>query len=307
MPEYSIFGGCLSADMELSGLVRTRNGRPDWTLRTSPAPPGERALELLGEEAVEPDVGVRLYRYPGGFRIEYDDTGTFDIQAGGRRLTWSPGPRPTPESVELDLMGRVLPAALHAAGNLCLHASAVAFGDAGVAFAAPKLYGKSTLAQALVLSGEARLASDDVASLDLDEPVMLRPGVPRLRLRSDSAGHGEADVPTEGAKVAIDGLSPERILSRSVPLAAIYLLDPQPADPERPAVCRTRISGPAAAIGLVACAKLAHLLGKGESGVLLSRAARAATSVPVYSLAIVRDFQRLPEVVQAVTGWHADH
>jgi hypothetical protein len=120
--------------------------------------------QMLGEDDVQQGVRVRLYRSADGFRLEYDDTGTFDISADGSQIFWCPGASVAMQAVEMDLIGRVLAAAMHAAGTLCLHGSAVAVNGGGIAFLAPKFHGKSTLAQAMVAAG-ARLATNNVVPI----------------------------------------------------------------------------------------------------------------------------------------------
>ncbi|HWA14782.1 MAG TPA: hypothetical protein VG817_00005, partial [Gemmatimonadales bacterium] len=59
------------------------------------------------------------------------------------------------------------------------------------------------------------------------------------------------------------------------------------------------------ALALVGHGKLTPLLGKEESAVTLQRATAIARKVPVYALSIVRDFARLPAVVEQLLAWHS--
>ena len=79
-------------------------------------------------------------------------------------------------SAQADITSRVLALALHAGGVFSLHASAVSIDGAGVAFLAPKHYGKSTLCSALVLAG-ARALSDDTVPVRPGNPPSLSPGI----------------------------------------------------------------------------------------------------------------------------------
>jgi hypothetical protein len=207
MDRYSVFGGCLQSAVPFPELRPLHDGTPDWTLQRIHAAAGEVAAELLGEDRADVDVGVRLFRIAEGFRLAYDDTGSFDVLDMGARILWHPGPIVRAEAVRLDILGRVLPVALHASGALCLHGSAVAVEGNGIAFLAPKLHGKSTLAQAMVAAG-ARMASDDVVPVYGGAPARMAPGVPSARLWSDSLGQLGIRSPARSPSVSIRSAPP---------------------------------------------------------------------------------------------------
>lgn len=302
---YSVYGGCLRSEVAFPSLPPAR-GAAHWRLRRMAGVPEAGALEPLGEDRVDGDVRVRLARRAGGFRLTYDDTGIFDVLAGGARIHWYPGEGAAPEAVRLDVLGRVLPLALHASGTLCLHGSAVEMGGRGLAFLAPKRHGKSTLARALVRGGAA-LVSDDVVAVDPRSAApRMRPGVPQVRLWGDSAARlaSGADARTDMfGKLTIDATAGERSAAGDVPLSAIYLLAPVRAGAPS-AARRTPLPPTAAAMALLPEARLAPLLGKGEGASLLEGAVRLAGAVPVYTLEVVRDFDRLAEVVDQLREWH---
>lgn len=305
MPDYSVFGGVLRSEIPFPQLPATA-GAPTWRLSRASSPPAAPG-ELLGEDRVDGALRVRLFRRPAGFRLEYDDTGAFDVDATGGEIRYYEGPAPVPEAVQLDVLGRVLPAAMHAAGVLSLHGSAVELAEGAVAFLAPKGAGKSTLAQALVRAG-ARLITDDVVPLEFAVGgVRMRPGLPEVRLRRDSARHLEADetLPLRaGGKVALRPSAARRSDRKSLPVAALYLLRSAPAAGARQADRGSPLSAVAAAMALLGEARLALLLGGSEAPVLLERAVRVARSVPVYALHVPRDFACLTAAARQVLGWH---
>src|SRR5919202_2949720 len=176
MPQYSLFGGCFSSDIPFPELRPTDDPTTDWTFRRASALP-PMAQPVLMSDGVWPS-GIRLstYSHGGGFRLDYSDTGVFDISPDGALITWCPRPDTSEEVARHDTLGIVLSMALHAAGLLPLHGSAVAIGGAGVAFLAPSGTGKSTLALALVRGG-ARMLTDDTLPVDLGPPVTAWPGV----------------------------------------------------------------------------------------------------------------------------------
>lgn len=307
MFDYSVFGGCLRSEIPFPELRPISSRQPTWTLRRSDRPTVAAESVLLGTDTVDGPVKVRLFKTGRGFQLVYDDTGCFDVSASGAEIHWHPGQNARVEAARLDVIGRVLALAAHAAGGLCLHGSAVATEGGGIAFLAPKYHGKSTLAHALVAAG-ARLATDDAVPVELGTPVMMRPGVHRIRLWTDSAERvGQAGFkidPSAVDKHCLDQLPADRLMTRPVPLSAVYLLAPTPSEAGGSAVERQRLPSVPAALSLVRNATVGPLLGGPESEAVLERAVALARVVPVFALKVVRDFERLPEVVEQLMEWH---
>ncbi|MBA2243759.1 MAG: hypothetical protein H0W11_02315 [Gemmatimonadetes bacterium] len=307
MPDYSIFGGRFRSELPFPELRPHPGGHADWTLRKVDAPPLSGSGMLLGEDCVPGSMHVRLYRLPGGFRLVYDDSGSFDIPEGGAQILWCPAPGANEDAVRLDVIGYAFAVVFHAAGTLCLHGSAVGLPSDGVAFIAPKLHGKSTLAHALTDAG-ARLVTDDALPVQIGRPPMLRPGIHQVRLRSDSASrliYGEVP-PRSGlaGKHVLTDFPEDRLVLDTMPLSAIYLLSPVRPESNAPAAERDLLPPMAATLALVRQTKGGCLLGRSESAVVLDRAADLARTVSVYRLRVVRDFDRLDEVVEQLFDWH---
>ncbi|MBA4157083.1 MAG: hypothetical protein H0X65_06360 [Gemmatimonadetes bacterium] len=307
MPDYAIFGGCFRSDLSFPELPPHPGGVADWALRIVASPPLHGSGTLIGEDHIPGSMHVRLFRMPEGFRLAYDDTGTFDIPDGGAEILWCPGAEANEDAARLDVIGYGFATAFHAAGTLCLHGSAVGLQSGGVAFVAPKLHGKSTLAHALVEAG-ARLATDDALPVSIGNPPMMRPGIHQIRLRSDSAARLiDGPLPARagyGGKHVLTDINAEHLVHEELPLSAIYILAPVRADGSAPAAERHLLSPVEATVHLVRQNKGGLLLGKSESPVILQRAAALARGVPVYRLRIVRDFERLPDVVEQLLQWH---
>lgn len=305
MSRYAVFGGCLSSDIDFPELVPCRESVPTWTLLTTHQTPKAEPSEYLGQDQVDPNIQVRLYRTDSGYLLRFDDTGDFLISQDGLRIEWFPGSGVRLESARIDVLGRALPLAMHVRGTFCLHGSAVACQSGGIAFLAPKLGGKSTLALALTNAG-ARLTTDDTVAVNLGPPARLHPGVHTLRLWVDSASR-LSDAPvreTPPGDKQLVGPSSDRLQLEPVPLQAIYLLSP--VQGHRAAARRERLSEVVSALALVRHAKLGPLFGGPEAMVCLRWAAALARTVPVYQLEVVRDFARLPEVVAHVLEWHGE-
>ena len=307
---HLVFGGVLDTDLAFPELPLAAPGSaPTWTLRTHHNSPPSFDETLLGKDDVDKDITVSLFKIEGGYRLAYSDTGTFDLFDEGARILWYPGDAWTEETARIDILGRVLAIALHARGELTLHASGAAFDRGTIAFIAPKHHGKSTTALAVVRSG-ARLVTDDTLGVTIEAEPKAVPGVHAVRLWSDSAeqvGTHDADVDDgPGGKLLISDLPADRLMYDKTPLAALYLLAPVlPEQAEAPAT-RVRLQPFEATITLLGQTKTGALLGGSEAATVLGLVTHVADTVPVYRLHIARDFQLLPKAVEQLREWHAD-
>jgi hypothetical protein len=304
---YAVFGGTLASDLLFPELPPTDHA-PDWTLRTvREAPSLPESLPHLGRDHVQEGVVVDLYRLAGGaLRMVYTDTGTFDVSASGREILWYPGEHADDEAARSDVLGRVLAVACHAMGLICLHASAVAFPGGALAFVAPKYHGKSTTAMALAARG-GRLITDDTLPVRLGNPPIAVPGVHAVRLWRDSVekvDDARRLDESDRTKLLISDLPPDRLMRDPSPLRAIYVLTPVAPGDSGPAAERQTMPPLEAALGLLGQTKVGALLGKSEAAVLLDRVVSLSDIVPIFTLSIVRDFDRLHEAVSSIMGWH---
>jgi hypothetical protein len=302
---YAAFGTQLNSTIELPELPHAAaTARDGWTLVVGDNTSIEKG-DLLGTDVVYGSVAVRLFGADASFRLDFDDTGSFDIRPEHRTITWHPGARRDGDAVRADILGRVIAVAMHADGSLALHASAVAIEGQGVAFLGPKHAGKSTIAMSLVRRG-ARLLTDDTLAVHIDangHPA-ASPGVHRVRLWDDSLrALGGTAQPTLGAKPTLDALPADSLQLSDVSLAACYVLAPVATAGDAP-VRRDRLSARDAALACVGFSKLGVLLGGRESGVVLDRAARLARSTAFYVATVHRDLDRLDRVADEISGWH---
>jgi hypothetical protein len=324
MLTYSVFGEQLRSEIPFPELRPATANGARWTLRVARTGPRSSDAELLGSMSVMPGVDVRLYRIPNGYRLTYDDTGTFDISGKTGEIEWFQGQQPWVEGARLDIINRVLPLALHAAGLLCLHGSAVSLDGQAIAFLAPSAYGKSSLAMAMADVG-ARIMTDDTVAVELQSPVIARPGVHSVRLLDDAAQAlvGEANQlkalsayrlarrdlqlvsPAQPAitKQVLPDLPADKLMFDAVPLTAIYLLRPVSDTGESHPVKRTQLSGARAALSLLEHIKSVTLLKKSEAPVLLDHATTIAGAVPIYLLEVLRDLGRLRDVARQLAQW----
>ena len=318
MPDYAVFGGRLRSALDFPELqpaptTPLPDGAPDWSLTIAPPDDAFAARERLGVHRYPGDVEVALLRGDGRWRVETSDLGAFDLDDDGRTLVWRASAGAREELARFDLLGRVLPIALHRAGALALHGSSVTLAGGAVAFLAPKGHGKSTLALRLAQRG-GHLLSDDVTVLRLDgDRVVAHPGVHAVRLWDDSASRLDVRAygppAAIGRKLVVAGVPDALRATRPAPLRAVYLLQPA-TGAERPAgdtaaAMRTRLGATEGALALVRHTTAGGLLGGSEAPRVLERAAAVARRVPVYLLAAARDFERLGDLAATVEGWHA--
>jgi hypothetical protein len=307
MQHYSVFGGCLHSEVELTDLPAGLARPADWTFTVSDAPPPATVRERVGTHAVE-GWFYELFRTADGLRLVFAERYVFDLERSGTIIRGYAADGAADENVRALLLGPVLALALQLADGFCLHGSAVALERRGIAFLAAKFHGKSTLALALTLAG-AKLITDDTVAVELGAQVQVRPGIHSVRLWRDSLAQlDRADldaVVVDGQKSTLTAL-PRRLLQEApVPLAAVYILEPVRPDAGRAAAERVALSPAEAAVALACHAKLPQsLLGREAVASQLQRSAAVVRDVPVYQLEIVRNFARLAEVTARIAEWH---
>lgn len=309
MPSYAIFGGRLESGLHFDGLDRAGEGPPTWRLHVREIPHPPENGTPLGTARVDDGVTVRLYRRGQGYRLAYEDTGVFDIEHAGSLIAWYRPAGVNVDNARQDVLGRVMAVALHAGGDFCLHASAVLTPQGAVGFLAPKFHGKSTLAMALVHAG-CRTLTDDILPIGFaNGRVFARPGVPRLRLWSDSARRLAPDRIEDhiSGKHTMDSLPSIRAADATFPLAALYLLSPRASGSTSEVVARHHLSSVQSALALVGQTKVGELLGGYEAPDLLQRAVLVAERIPMYRLDIVRGFERIAEAAARLVTWHKTH
>ncbi len=195
MQDYHVFGGVLRSELRFPELRECPPvSQPDWTLVRGSRVGLPRDASCLGVHRYADDVEVGLWRAGELWRVTTSDIGDFDLTDGGRRIVWGADGHDGEELARFDMLGRVLPLALHRAGALCLHGSAVATPAGAIVLLGPKGRGKSTLALALAQRG-APLLTDDVAVVEYSGgDCQVRPGVHGMRLWADAASRLGAEV-----------------------------------------------------------------------------------------------------------------
>lgn len=312
--DYYVFGGRLRSQLEFPDLSRAPDRKPPYRefLVDESGPP--RPIQLLGTNEMAPEWIYKLHRLDDGLLLEYGAVGSFRIDKHGWRLIWYPdaGSEIDPdillEMARAILLGPVMALALHQSGAICLHGSAVTIGGRAVAFVAPKHHGKSTLALALTAAG-ARLVTDDLVAIEIGTPPILLPGVHSVRLMADVAdllarGFVRA-VLKDGFKRTLTNLPQGSLVWEPAPLEAVYVIRSVVAVPDGGAVDRVLLPPTRATLALAHGKKLVdELVGLREAGTMLKEITKIVTGTPIYELKVVRDIDRLPEVVSEILAWH---
>ena len=308
---YRAFGRVLESELRLGELheIPLDARAPEWRLLLADgSPPEVPGATLIGTEdiAYGATVSLLLLR-PGEYRLVYSDTGTFDLSASTGEIRWWRSPTCDDDLAAMDILGRVLATMLHAEGAVTLHASAVAVDGAAIGFMAPKVHGKSTLAAAMTYVG-AHLVSDDALAILPGAPVRCVPGVPSVRLREESAAHFPRTKGVQAPDLprwrVIDMLPGDQVALQPMPLAALYVLSSRPADEVTEPVRRVPMGAIDAIVALSRFAKMGALLGDREGQHHVARVVDVVSTVPVYTLEIVRDLQQLEQVSATIAGWH---
>lgn len=147
------------------------------------------------------------------------------------------------------LLGPILGFILRLKGIACLHGSAFAVHNHGLALVGPSQSGKSTTAAALAQKGFPVL-SDDVLPITWEhEQTFIQPGYPRLRLWPDSvkilfgsSEHLPLITPNWDKRFLDLSADNYRFQNQALPLGAIYLLGQRTAEPAAPRIERLTLA-----------------------------------------------------------------
>lgn len=287
---------------------------PTWLdeLRTE-----QRTLWLGGASDIGGASGLRgwILREGAFFQIEYDDGTMFVLDRAGQEV-WVSWPAPlTLEDATTYLLGPVLGFLLRLRGLVCLHASAFVVGREAVALVGGAGHGKSTTVAAFAQRGFPVLSDDVVALREEGDRFHVVPSYPQLRLWPDSATFlfGSPDAleritPTHPTwdKRYVDLTADGFTFARdTVPLAAVYVLQPRQAGPMTPSVAelppRARFS---ALFDNTYAAQYVDSVAHAQAFRVL---ARIASTVPVRAVTPHDDPARIGRLCGAILDDFAQH
>lgn len=238
---YLVYGLTLCTNQMLSGLV--------------PAPintPVDIEIEITGDTQSQLLSLALTANYSYSCQIRNQHNGTyahlwyssdygrldFKINSIGSKINVSWKNSRIKEATALLLGGGILGCAMRLQGIICLHANVIAIGKYAIAILGDKGTGKSTTAAALAKHGYPVL-SDDIAVLKQEgDTFFAQPGYPRLRLCQSAihALYGSEEglekvfQPLDKRYIELtteSNASAWKFQSESLPLAAIYILEPR--------------------------------------------------------------------------------
>jgi hypothetical protein len=313
---HTAFGLKILSNIAVPGLVSVNvsGGAPDLQVRLGLSPYSETqfppGLEKLTYVSPYTDVtgnpGLRIWKSPDGLylRLEYFDGTQFWLERAGKEI-WATWPETsTLEDACSYLLGPVLGLSLRLRGTTCLHASAVALGDYGVAFVGAEGAGKSTTAAAFAREGHGVLSDDVVALAESGAEFLVRPAYPHLCLWPESVTmlYGSADaLPPfskgwEKHRMSL-GDRQTRFEDQPLPLGAVYFLGERRSE-AAPSVEAVRPQ--AALMSLVADTFANKILDREMRAKEFDVLGRLVTSVPVRRVFPHSDPSRIFDLCQVI-------
>ncbi len=187
-------GGCYGFDVRSSvplEYLRTGGGEPlEIAAPAAEGPRADDALLVEWEPAPERPLEARLYSDGRSFRLWIGDGGWFSIEPADGRIEV---PADGGLRREERLWGIPSLLCFLARGDLPLHAAAVETDGGALIVAAPRTYGKTTMAAAFHRAGR-RVLSEDTTCVRLGPEPAVVPGPAMLRVRHDVAA--ELELPS---------------------------------------------------------------------------------------------------------------
>lgn len=191
-------------------------------------PPGELMREW--HPPMYP-VRVRLHADGDRYRLWIEDAGWFGVEPEKPRVTVPPDGDPL--RTEERIWGLPVVLCFLERGDVPLHAACVEVGGRALLLAAPRGFGKTTLAAAFASAGFRVLAEDLTCLRPGAEPTVI-PGPAMLRVRSDVADEigdgGTSELRRDGDR-SHRRLAEGRGSCDPVPMGAVVLLSEEDVDP----------------------------------------------------------------------------
>jgi hypothetical protein len=301
--ESQAFGLNLRSNLPIPGLPAQPSGAeaPDLEIVLGSAPGWRTEKTPRYEHDLRDDAGeplLKLFEHaPGKWQFSYADGTQFYLDRG-RATLWATWREPlTLEDTATYLLGPIFGYFLRLTGRVCLHASAVMFGDVAVAFVGAAGAGKSTLAAGFAARGHKVLAEDVTCLREHAHSFLVLPAYPRIRLWDESArllapaGALPLLTPNWDKRfLALDD-GRHRFQSSPAPLAAVCVLLQRRVMQD--AAQLHELGGQERLSQLVANTYGTHLLDRAMREQEFAVLGRLAQRVPVRGLALADDGARL--------------
>jgi hypothetical protein len=223
MPQYVYQAYCLSFHSELAlpelpSIEQAGIGsQADVTIRLG-------RVSACDSDSSFRQYGPFLWARTGALTLQIPTVASFLVR-DGREIVVEPVAGIDEASVRVFLLGSALGALLMQRGLLVLHGNAIRIGEQGIICVGHSGAGKSTVAAAFAQQGYDLLADDVVA---IDRSLCVLPGIPRVKLWSDSAT--QLGVDTEHLDAVRPGMEKYNLpiddgfYDRPLPVGGIYVL-----------------------------------------------------------------------------------
>ncbi len=274
------------------------------------APPEPKTAEWLHDWKNE--VGVptlSLAKTCWGYLLRFPGLADFQILADSGSIGVWALPGITEETLRHLILDHVLPRLVAHQHRVVLHAGTVRIGNQAIAFVGPTGAGKSTLAASLYTAGYP-LLSDDALVLDQSrDSVLACPTYSGLRLWPNAIDNLFVETPAfetmaqysskQRVSVDVDGSAGETVAHSWLPLAALFVLEPQ-SEMATSSVSIAPIPQCQACMTLIANSFQLDVTDKQRAAAMFADAGMMVAELPTFSLSYPRDFARLPEVHAAI-------
>ena len=254
-----------------------------------------RWLTLEGELTAE------FYRRGDDFEIRFHDRADFTISLAEGRVFCVPVPGTSPQAVRDLYLNQVMPLIRGQQGEIVVHASAAAVAGEALGFAGATGRGKSTLAAAFASAGMPFLSDDGLSVHQEESGYAARPNRPSFRLWQDSEAivlGSEMPEEYEDDKSRVEASPALPFQPEPLPLRAMYFLGA--GDSAEPSITELP------ALDIVAELMNHTFFLDAEDRSRMKRhldvLTRLAEAVPGYALDFPRDYERLPDVIAAVSS-----
>lgn len=235
---HAIFDRCIESTIPIPELHEVADGIPSWRFRRECTPPSDLRDATMRHRWQDAG-GSTTFRYAsnreGEGRLTFPEIGDYLIAPDGTRITAHASSAIPDSIVRQILIDQVLPRTVAQAGNIVLHASAVAINGVCLALVGRSGSGKSTFAADLVARGATPITDDALLVLPHGERPRTFGSSGGLRLLPPSIqGLGAHQWPA----TRIAGTQKLMLMPRHVsgpgkewPLRAIALMNPTPGPP----------------------------------------------------------------------------
>ena len=288
-PAEDIVAGARSIAIDMLAGPPREPSKTDWVHHWPPYAEISLALSREG--------GSSLLRFPGLV--------DFAISNDGCQIEVWPSPLTRIETFCHLLLDQVLPRVLAQQGRLVVHAGAARVGDQAIAFIGDTGSGKSTLTASLYTAGYPLLTDDGLVLMQREGVTLALPTYPSLRLWPDAIASLFVQAPPVATMAQYS--SKRRIIMTenwaktevSLPLASFYVIERR-AVADDASVSLNRLSPSEACMAIMANSFQLDVTDRRRAAKLFAIASSISEQVPVFSLVYPREYERLPEVHEAI-------